>query len=132
MDTSVIDHKKIELNKTHDYLSSHLNLPERFKNTILTDVLFLLEHYYDSIDMLVLFGSCARGTWKWSSDVDILILSKDHLPKQNKIDIRAELCEIVDRVSTDVVFYTYDTFKNSEKKIVAEIKKDGLILWKKE
>jgi predicted nucleotidyltransferase len=123
-------HTKVKA--TADYLELNLNLPAKFKETIIKNVNFILSNYYDSVDMIVLFGSCARGNPKLNSDIDILILSRNEIDRQDKIDIRAELCETVDRVSSDIIFYTFETFKNSTKRIVDELKKDGAVLWKKE
>lgn len=121
-----------KLDEAIHYLNLHLTLPIKFKETIIEDIHFILSNYYDSVDMIVLFGSCGRGNPRWDSDVDILILSEQEMNRQDKTDIRAELCEIVDRVSSDVIFYTFDGFKSSRKRIVDEIKKEGVILWKKD
>lgn len=48
-----------------------------------------------------------------------------------KIDIRAELCDVPEKVSSHVIFYTFENFKKSNKRLVKEIKKEGVILWKK-
>ena len=100
-----------KLDEAIHYLNLHLTLPIKFKETIIEDIHFILSNYYDSVDMIVLFGSCGRGNPRWDSDVDILILSEQEMNRQDKTDIRAELCEIVDRVSSDVIFYTFDGFK---------------------
>jgi predicted nucleotidyltransferase len=113
-------------------LDLNLKLPAKFKKATIENVNYILSNYYDSIDVIVLFGSCGRGNPKLNSDIDILILSYNEICRQTKTDIRAELCETGERVSSDVIFYTFENFKSSTKRLVDEIKKDGVVLWKKD
>ncbi len=92
-----------------------LNLSKRFKNKFDKDLDFLTSNY--DIEKIILFGSCARGTYKVTSDLDLLVLTKEDLTRQERGEIHSTLDEPLDKVSTDVVLYKVEDFLNSNSKI---------------
>lgn len=122
----------MDINQDLYILESKLKFPDKFKKSILNAVRYILSNYYEEVDKIVLFGSCARNTYKITSDVDIMILSKEPLDRYVVSDIRFELLDHPEYVSCDVTFYTYDQFRNSKLLIAKKIKEEGFILWKKE
>lgn len=76
--------------------------------------------------MIVLFGSYARAEYKVGSDLDILILSDDEIPRE----LRGELCSRFEELNSDLVFYTNDVFYESNSLLVQQIRRDGVLLWK--
>lgn len=113
-------------------LESKLKLPDKFKESILHAVNYILSNYYKDVDKIVLFGSCSRNSPKITSDIDIMIMSKDILDRETELDIRYELLDHPKYVSCDVIFYTYNSFRSTRTLFTNQIRKDGKILWKKE
>ena len=107
-------------------------IPNKFANIIKKDVEFIVDLKIDQIDEISLFGSCSRGECKYNSDVDLVIISKgDRLDRSITGLIRGELEYIDDtNVSTDVIFYDKDVFNSSKERIVDNIKRDKIILWR--
>lgn len=104
-------------------------LPERFVNKIIKDCQCIFDKSIEDLLYIVLFGSCARGNLDINSDVDLLVITKNTVDKEIKIDLDHELDEEQEGISTDVVFYDLETYLRSECLLIKEIKKYGKILW---
>ena len=104
-------------------------LPERFVNKIIKDCECIFDKSIEDLLYIVLFGSCARGNLDINSDVDLLVITKEPIDREIKIDLDHELDEEQDGVSTDIVFYDLETYLRSEGLLIREIKKCGKILW---
>lgn len=104
-------------------------LPKRFVNKIIKDCQCIFDKSIEDLLYIVLFGSCARGNLDINSDVDLLVITKNLIDREIKIDLDYELDEEQDGVSTDIVFYDLETYLRSEGLLVKEIKKYGKILW---
>ena len=104
-------------------------LPERSVNKIIKDCQCIFDKSIGDLLYIVLFGSCARGNLDINSDVDLLVITKNRIDREIKIDLDYELDEEQEGVSTDIVFYDLETYLNSECLLVKEIKKYGKILW---
>lgn len=107
-------------------------LPERFAQKLAADLDFLLSCHIPGLNAVILFGSCARGQTRPCSDVDLLVLTDDALDRSIKGEISSHLEEPVDEVSTDIKFYQTNTFYTSDCRFVSEVKKDGIILWRRQ
>ena len=107
-------------------------LPVRYKNKLCSDLEKIFQYKLPELSRIVLFGSCARNQIRVGSDIDLLLLTKQPVAQGVRGGLAAELEEPVEGVSTDVIFYTEDTFRASECRLVQEIQKDGLILWESE
>lgn len=105
-------------------------LPERFVNKIINDCQCIFNKPIEDLMYIVLFGSCAKGNIDINSDVDLLVITKNPIDKEIKIDLHYELDEEKEGVSTDVVFYDIETYRQSECLLIREVKKYGKILWR--
>lgn len=85
-----------------------------------------------SPDLIIIFGSYARGKITGTSDLDIAILfnDRDTLRIQKKIILNSKL--FLD-YSSDILFYTCDDFekKASLGGVCAIIKNEGIIIYDK-
>ncbi|RLF18666.1 MAG: nucleotidyltransferase domain-containing protein [Thermoprotei archaeon] len=86
------------------------NVPSPYRRLIERFVELLLSRFKDRIVSIALFGSIARGDFKKTSDVDILIIMKD-LPK-SRMKRYELIAEVLDELETirdyllDVGIYT--------------------------
>ena len=108
---------------------AEIELPERFKSKLEKDIIFLKNYPNLDIEKLILFGSCARGTLKINSDLDLLIITSVTTDRYTRGDIASALDEAIDNVRTDIVFYTNDVFDTSTSLLVKRIKQEGVILY---
>lgn len=106
-----------------------LELPPRFMDKLRHDLLYLLDYKDIQIKQIILFGSCARGTYKVTSDLDLLILTKDSVDRYIRGDIASVLDEAIDCVCTDVIFYQEKIFSTSNSLIVNKIREEGIIIY---
>lgn len=100
-----------------------------FSEVVKAKLTFLVESVLREIpecEKIVLFGSYARMEQKIGSDLDILILTKKEIER----DRRGELYAVFEENNADIVFYTKEIFDKSEKLLVQQIKKEGILLWK--
>lgn len=109
-----------------------LGLPVRFTEKLNRDLTYLLKYKDISIEQIILFGSCARGTYKVTSDLDLLAITEESVERYIRGDIASELDEEVDGVRTDIVFYSRHVFDTSHSLLVQKIKQEGIIIYKDE
>ena len=107
-------------------------IPERSRKKIVHDVEYLTGRDIPGLQEICLFGSVARGDYKWNSDIDLAIITKraitDHVLRGEVLD---ELDEEIDGVSSDVVFRTLNTHSLS-KTFDAAFERDKVVLWKQQ
>lgn len=108
---------------------SEIQLPKRFEIKLRKDLEFLLNYKDLKIEQVILFGSCARGTYKITSDIDILLITQESIERYVRGDIASELDDEVDGVRTDIVFYSRPIFETSDSLLVKQIKKEGIIIY---
>nr|WP_307992764.1 nucleotidyltransferase domain-containing protein [uncultured Niameybacter sp.] len=108
---------------------SQLHLPERFVRKLKQDVAYLLGYPNIEIEQIILFGSCARGNYKVTSDIDLLMITKESLERYIRGDISSELEEEVEQVSTDIVFYSNKIFQEADSLFIKQVKQDGIIIY---
>lgn len=107
-----------------------LLLPEKYINGI-NAVRAALSAQKRSFSEVRLFGSCAKGTYSASSDLDILILSETITFSHEQ---RALFCEIIEdalwkyKLHSDVVFYTQSDYKNDTSLFTKNLHTSILIL----
>lgn len=107
-----------------------LNLKDKYKSTITKTMKELLKVGNPYLEEIILFGSCARGTTKLGSDIDLLCLTskkleerKDRLMFYNSIPIDTE-------VEVDLLIRTKELFESESDWFLNIIKKEGVVLWK--
>lgn len=107
-----------------------LMLPEKIKTKLRSDVQYILDSEIQDIMYIILFGSCARYEYKITSDIDLLIITKEETDRYLRGTICSEL-DALEGLRTDVVFYTKEQFDKADSVFSRQIKKDGVVLWKK-
>ena len=73
-----------------------------------------LSEFCDRYEQVRVFGSCVKGQATATSDVDILIITKEQLTDRVKREILCEyISEVTERfgVEADVVFYSEEDYK---------------------
>lgn len=106
-----------------------LALPPRFIDKLRKDIEYLLAYEEIKIKQIILFGSCARGTYKVTSDIDLLIITSESVDRYIRGDIASMLDEEIDCVRTDVIFYKEEVFLTSSSLIVKKIREEGIIIY---
>lgn len=92
------------------YKEKYADLPGRFVNRIDHDLQYLIQRDIPGIKKVYLFGSCARGEVRSSSDVDLLVVTEKKLKdRMLAADIRWTLDEPIDGVRTDIVYRNEET-----------------------
>lgn len=114
------------------YRSNYENLPERFAEKIERDLQYILNADVPGLRKIYLFGSCARGEIRSSSDIDLLVVTADKIgDRALAADIRWTLDESVNGVRTDIVYQNEKTEKmdhvfnravNRDKKLILEVR----------
>lgn len=113
------------------YKENYENLPGRFIEKIEHDIRCLLERDIADLKKVYLFGSCARGDIRSSSDVDLLVVTEQKISDRAlAADIRWSLDEPINGVRTDVVYKNesseemknvFENSVNRDKKIILEV-----------
>ena len=113
------------------YKENYKHLPKRFVNKIDSDINFIIHENIPFLKKIYLFGSCARGDVRNSSDVDLLIVTEKPLTDRTlAAQIRWTLDDDLCGIKTDVVYMTEDTIQqnsafhriiNSEKVMILEV-----------
>lgn len=111
---------------------SKLNLPTRFHNKLQQDVDYLLNKCFSDLLEIRVFGSCATGQYRASSDIDLLVITNKKIDDRFlRGEIQETLDEPLDGVTTDVVFYTMESYLKSQDIFSSELRKDSVLLWKR-
>ncbi len=113
------------------YKENYEKLPDRFVEKIEHDLQVILNKDLPGLRKIYLFGSCARGEVRSSSDIDILIVTARKLSdRMLAADIRWTLAEPVKGVRTDVIYKNekseetasvFGNVVNRDKKIILEV-----------
>ena len=83
---------------------------------------------------IVLFGSCARGDFHWSSDVDLLFIMDDSF--NDHTELKSDLFTLRGNISpidsecpeVDAKFYSESNWKNQNSFFMQNARKDGIVL----
>lgn len=113
------------------FKENYQHLPKRFVNKIDSDIDFILHANIPYLKKIYLFGSCARGVVRNTSDVDLLIVTEKTFTNRTlAAQIRWTLDDDICGIKTDVVYMTEDSMLqdsafhriiNSEKVIIMEV-----------
>ena len=113
------------------YREQYSHLPGRFVKKIDQDLKRVLDAELPGLKKVFLFGSCARGEVRSTSDVDLLILTQHRLTERVRAsELRWDLGEAVSGVRTDVVYMNmesaeeksvFHTVLNRDKKLILEV-----------
>lgn len=87
------------------YKEKYEHLPGRFVAKLEHDLHYLIEKNIPGLTKVYLFGSCARGEVRSTSDLDLAVVTKKKLEdRMLAADIRWTLDEPIDGIRTDVVY----------------------------
>ncbi len=101
-----------------------LPVDENIKKKLQNFITFLIP--LPTINRIVLFGSYARMEYHAGSDIDLLVLTDKEVPREQ----RGHLHSVFEEQGADLVFYTVSEFQESTCRLIKEIRKDGVLLWK--
>lgn len=91
------------------------------------------EPYSQYIDAIYLYGSCARGVQKYKSDVDLLVQYNQRfspiIGRQMRTAVIPDDIELPD---VELKFAKGNSWKNSTDRFSANLRKEGILLWKKQ
>lgn len=87
----------------------------------------VLVNQIPNLEYIVLFGSHARIEQTIESDIDLLAVTSG-IPDRC---IRGDLCSQFEEDNIDLVFYDLNVFRTSNCLFVSQIKKEGIVIWKK-
>ncbi|MBU3874493.1 nucleotidyltransferase domain-containing protein [Faecalicatena sp. AGMB00832] len=115
------------------YKENYSSLPRRFQAKIEQDIDFLVNAQIPGLKKIYLFGSCARGEVRSTSDIDLLILTDQQIKdRELAANIRWTLDEPKEGVSTDIVYMNehsvqpdsvFKNVLNRDKKLILEVVK---------
>jgi len=88
---------------------------------------------YPWIKKIILFGSCAKNSNKFSSDVDILFITSNEYTKfkDEMHHVKCVLCGLPDDeyAVVDPKFISEDYFLTQQTTFLSNIRKEGVVLW---
>lgn len=86
-----------------------------------------LSKHIPHLEYVILFGSYARLEQTISSDIDLLAITNGTTERL----LRGDMCSSFEEDNIDLIFYDIDIFRTSDCLFVSQIKKEGIILWKR-
>ena len=110
----------------------NLYLPSRFLDKLIKDLDYILKININTLELIVLFGSCSNGRLKVTSDIDLLLVTSEKPNQTLRGEIAAELAEPINGVASDVVFYTINEIKSGTSLFLKQFMEEGIVIWKKD
>lgn len=104
------------------------DLPLRFQKKLEHDLQYVTSAGIPGLKKIYLFGSCARGEVRSTSDIDLLIRTESRITDRTLTsDIRWTLDDPIDGVRTDVVF-TSEGMEGSSRIFKREVDRDKKLI----
>ena len=89
--------------------------------------------YQEYIKSIYLYGSCAKGTQKYRSDVDLFVECNELFTPEIGREMRlAVMPEAKDTPEVELKFITATCWKQNQDPFSKNLRKDGILLWKKQ
>ena len=107
-------------------IDESLSFLREHKKELLQKKIEYLKENVEGLRYMILFGSYARGEEKATSDLDVLLLTTQEIPRE----VRGELCSEYEEEKIDLVFYTMEQFESSDCLLISQIRKEGIVVWK--
>lgn len=86
--------------------------------------------YYKYMNSIYLYGSCARGTHNSSSDIDLIIFTKELLDRNTQNDIRLHISNTdYTMPEIDIKFRTGTKFSTTSKIFQSNLEDEAKLLW---
>lgn len=109
-----------------------IQLPDKFIMKIKHDLEYIFSYELEDLEQIILFGSCARGKVKATSDVDWLLVTREPIVDRNiRHTILCDLCDEYNGVEADVVFTTLKQRDERNTSFMKLTESDELIIWEK-
>lgn len=108
-------------------IDESISFLDKYKKAFLQKQIKQLIEKVDTLEYIILFGSYARGEERATSDMDVMVITQTEM---NRL-LRGELCSHFDENNMDLIFYTLEQFKDSDCLLVQQVKKEGIVIWKK-
>ena len=107
------------------------SLDERHRKSIRYALQKIETEYADDIRRVVLFGSCARRTQKYESDVDLLLYVRSDLAEETARQLKFGLSpENFELPEVQGIVSRSDTLPMI-RQFTENIKKEGIVIWEK-
>ena len=107
------------------------SLDERHRKSIRYALQKIETQYADDIRRVVLFGSCARRTQKYESDVDLLLYVRSDLAEETARQLKFGLSpENFELPEVQGIVSRSDTLPMI-RQFTENIKKEGIVIWEK-
>lgn len=87
----------------------------------------MVQEYVPGVHKIILFGSYARAEQTAGSDLDLMVLAGEQIPRDIQAGLRADF----EDSHADVVFYSEESFAESDCLLARNIRRDGILLWKR-
>lgn len=110
-----------------------LRLPVRFRNGILASLKIIDSLHISGLCCVILYGSCAEGNIKTSSDIDLLIVTQEKFSdRAARSHVREKIDQELEQlnVSADIVFYSKETLLTDNSVFTKNIREHGITLWR--
>lgn len=104
-----------------------LSILDNTTKSFINDKILYLAGIIPDLEFIVLFGSYARMEQTIKSDIDLMAVTSG-IPDRS---LRGDLCSKFEEENIDLVFYDADVFRKSECLFVSQVKKEGIVLWKR-
>ena len=118
----------MDLSKSIEEIKSSA-LPNIYMEKLIFDLEEIAKSSIEDIIAIILFGSVARNEIKATSDIDLMVITKEKVKRLQRGEIASILDDIRKGVSTDVVFFTEEEFLSSTSVLIREVRTDGILLW---
>lgn len=106
-------------------------IPKRFQNKLSKDIEYLVHRGIPGLLQICLFGSVARGDYKWNSDLDLAVITENPVTDHS---LRGEIIDVLDMdlegVSSDVVFRTLRN-RSISNTFDKAFERDKVIVWER-
>ena len=90
------------------------------------------ERYRAYLDAIYLYGSCARGDQKYTSDVDLLLKLRKHVPADILRSMRVEATpDDWELPEVELKYFLGEQFSQSEQ-FDRNLREEGKVLWVRE
>ncbi len=113
------------------YFIQNTSIPQKWKTALMSDVEFISAECPEGLQQIILFGSLARSSVTYKSDIDLCLVFEDSvdLRGKNYMIFRGLLMGNTLCPETDIVMCTESLLSNSNEKLFKNIRKEGILLF---
>lgn len=109
-----------------------LQLPTKFITKIRHDLEYILSCKIEGLEQIILFGSCAKGRVKATSDVDWMIVTQKPIEnRQRRHEILCDICEEYKGINADLVFTTVQERQEKNTMFMKVVAEHEIVIWER-